>query len=494
MRHILFAAIAFMVTAMPLHAQSVYYVSPQGEGTEDGSAEHPYTRIEEAVRAARTTSEKEVTVYLRGGTYYLEETLTLTPDDCKDGRSLRICSYPGEKAVISGGKPLEDLKWHPYKRGILRARLEVPEAIDMLFVDGEYRPMARYPNYDSTAVRLNGTSAEATSPKRVKKWKHPEDGYLHAMHGSDWGGMHYRITGKDKKGNLTWEGGWQNNRKSAPHPRNRMVEHIFEELDAPGEWFFDVRERYLYYYPLPGEQVENLHFEVPVLKCLVSLQGSRQEPVRNVTLQNLAFTSASRTFMEAYEPLLRSDWGIYRGGAIFMEGTEGCFVRDCDLHHLGGNAVFFSNYNRYSGVSGSLFTQIGASAVCVVGSPDAVRSPAFSYGNTVPWEDMDLAELPRSHPCNGLELMGECVQIRIAEHVCHFRTMVAHGQKLFRLLHLASQPILLRGYLVCLGEVLAERVVAHRVFFCDVFQRGCEVHLELGLCTAKLGGLALEQI
>ena len=174
MKHFILAAITLIVTTMPLKAQSVYYVSPQGEETGDGTIRHPYTRIEEAVKTARNSSDKEITIYLRGGTYYLEEPLTLTPADCKDGRSLRICSYPGEKAVISGGKALDGLKWEPYKRGIMKTRVAMTGSIDLLLVEGEFRPMARYPNYDSTAVRLNGTSAEATSPKRVKKWKHPE--------------------------------------------------------------------------------------------------------------------------------------------------------------------------------------------------------------------------------------------------------------------------------------------------------------------------------
>lgn len=104
----------------------------------------------------------------------------------------------------------------------------------MLLSNGNIRHMARYPNFDSTAVRFNGTSADATAPRRVKSWKHPEGGYLHAMHISDWGDFHYRITGKDKAGKLMLEGGWQNNRQSGLHAKNRMVENIFEELDAPG--------------------------------------------------------------------------------------------------------------------------------------------------------------------------------------------------------------------------------------------------------------------
>lgn len=70
--------------------------------------------------------------------------------------------------------------------------------MDQLFVNGSYRPMARYPNFDSTAVRFNGTSVQATSIERIKKWKAPQEGYLHVMHTSDWGDVHYQIIGKDK--------------------------------------------------------------------------------------------------------------------------------------------------------------------------------------------------------------------------------------------------------------------------------------------------------
>lgn len=50
------------------------------------------------------------------------------------------------------------------------------------------------------------------------------------------------------------EGGWQNNRRSGLHPDNRMVENIFEELDAPGEWFYNADEQTVYYYPFEGEK------------------------------------------------------------------------------------------------------------------------------------------------------------------------------------------------------------------------------------------------
>lgn len=376
-----------------LWAQETYFVSSSATDEGNGSYKFPFLCIEKALEEARTSSAKEIVIYLRGGTYRLDRPLVLTPEDGAEDKHLYIRSYPSETAIISGGKVL-DLEWEPHKKGIMKARVATGLSVDMLLVDGSLRPMARYPNYDSTAVRLNGTSADAIAPERVMTWGNPKGGYLHAMHASDWGSVHYRITGKDTNGNLTLEGGWQNNRKSAPHSQNRMVENIFEELDTPGEWYFDRESRFLYYYPLLGEQVDLLLFETSQLKGLLELRGSCSSPVRNIVLEDLVFTQTARTFMEDYEPLLRSDWCIYRGGAILLEGTEHCIIRNCDFHHLGGNAVFFSNYNRNSGISGSLIERIGASAVCFVGNPDAVRSPCFSYGDTVPIDQLDVTPGP----------------------------------------------------------------------------------------------------
>jgi hypothetical protein len=43
----------------------------------------------------------------------------------------------------------------------------------------------------------------------------------------------------------------------------------------------------------------------------------------------VTFRHAARTFMETREPLLRSDWAIHRGGAVFLNGAEDCTIEDC---------------------------------------------------------------------------------------------------------------------------------------------------------------------
>lgn len=334
--------ILLFLSTMPfigIYAQSIYYVSPHASSGGDGSQATPFHVIHEAVEKARK-DKNCTTIYLREGKYILDSPLVLTSADGNDSKELIIKNYPGEKAIISSGITL-DLKWEKYKNGIMRAAVKGNPVMDMLIVNGDLRSMARYPDYDKTAVRFNGTSALATAPERVKKWKNPEGGYLHAMHSHDWGDFHYRITGKNEKGELQLEGGWQNNRPMGIHRENRMVENIFEELDAPGEWYYDKKEGWLYYYPLPDENINELTFETPQLKNLIELAGTSSYPVKNITIEGIELTQTIRTFMEPYEPLLRSDWTIYRGGAIIFRGTEKCALRDCYVHHVGGNGVFF---------------------------------------------------------------------------------------------------------------------------------------------------------
>ncbi len=381
--------LCFLAPCPTLSAQTNYFVSVNGKDSGNGSIRSPFKNIQKALEKARRHKEGTVTVYLREGKYVLTHSLVLTPEDGGERKQLILRSYPGERVTLSSGIQLQ-LRWQPHTESIMKATLPRPCIMDMLLANGNIRPMARFPDFDSTAVRLNGTSADATSPQRIKKWKNPAGGYLHAMHSHDWGDFHFRITGTEPQtGKLKLEGGWQNNRQSGLHQQNRMVENIFEELDAPGEWYYSPKEATLYYYPADGEDIGKTIFETPQLKHLIELRGKPSSPVRNVTIQDIEFTQTVRTFMEQYEPLLRSDWRIYRGAALLLEGTENCTVKNCHIHHVGGNALFFSNYNRHSSVSGCHFSQIGASAICFVGNPSAVRSASFEYGKAVAIAELD---------------------------------------------------------------------------------------------------------
>lgn len=398
MRNRLFILLLLISGVLSAQPEIKLYVSPTGNDNYPGTAERPLASLNKAwQKAGKKAGKQTITIYCRQGTHYLTAPITITSKTSGNAQHpVRFCSYPAEQAVISTSARLTNLKWMPYKKGIVQARVEGSPAFDQLFVNGEQQPMARYPNRDTNTAIFHGYAANAIAPERVARWQNPAGGFIHAMHSREWGGYQYVIEGKDAKGELILGGGFQNNRQMGMHPEYRMVENIFEELNAEGEWYFDTKSKTLYFYPPKGLNLQTAIFEVPQSESIFILKGEKGKPVKNIEIEGLELTQTLRTFMKTDEPLLRSDWKIYRGGAILFENAEDCSVTDCFIHNIGGNALFFSNYNRNHTVQKSHITRIGASAVCFVGSPQAVRSPLFEYGESQPWDKLDLTAGPQT--------------------------------------------------------------------------------------------------
>jgi len=388
-----------------------WFVSPQGLDTNPGDRARPFATLQRAQRAARQTHGREpVTVFLREGIYYLPETLVFTAEDSgTKANPVVYQAYLNEQPVISGGVPLKDLRWEAYRDGIRKASVPAGFTSDQLFVNGERQPMARYPNFDPNVRHFNGYAADAISPARAARWNDPRGGFIHAMHASEWGGMHYLITGKGADNQITFEGGWQNNRPSRMHPQFRMVENIFEELDAPGEWFLDAKAGLLYFYPPAGLELTSATIEAVRLRHLVEFRGSAPAPVRFISLQGLTFRHAARTFMENREPLVRSDWTTYRGGALFYTGAEDCAVADCFIDQVGGNAVFINGYNRRVTVRGCQIAKAGANGVAFVGDRDAARVPRDWNDHSQNLAKVDRTPGPKSENYPADCLVEDCL-------------------------------------------------------------------------------------
>jgi hypothetical protein len=397
-----------LIPCFSLHAAEIY-IAPSGNDSNPGTIAQPIAtlaRAQELARAARASGS--VTVLLRDGTYYLPAPLVFTVADSGTALAPVIYqAYQNERPVISGGIILTGLNWQPYQNGIMQTSVPADLQTDQLFVNGQRQVLARYPNYDPKQPIFNGYAADAISPSRVARWSDPAGGFLHVMHPAQWGDFSYVMTGKNAEGQLTLEGGWQNNRPvntpqqftgSVPkvHPQLRFVENIFEELDAPGEWFLNTKTHTLYFYPPAGLDLNNATIETPRLKELVEFQGTPQAPVKFVSLKGIIFRHALRTFMETREPILRSDWALYRGGAILFAGAEDCSIEDSFLDQLGGNAIFVSNYNRRVTIRGCHIFQAGANGVVFLGDPAAARSALFGYDHRQDFNTIDKTPGPQT--------------------------------------------------------------------------------------------------
>lgn len=384
---ILYAPAAFATTDKRSD-EVIIHVSTKGKDTHDGSKHKPLASIKKAQQVARRLDPRQgVRILLAAGTYYLPETIRF---DASDNRSsLTIEAEQEGSVIISGGNQIRP-KWRRMENGIFIADLAPGNKIDQLYINGTRQRMARFPNavegknvFDTWILRHDfkkDSVNEALDPFRIARWKNPDGAFIHAMHTALWGDMHWLVKGKNPDGTLIEEGGWQNNRPSAKHPAYRMVENVFEELDSPGEWFHDLSSNKLYCIPEAGVKLENTLIETVSLTHLFEFNGTIDRPVKNITLKGLVFRHTKRTFMENREPLLRSDWTTYRGGAILFNGAEDCGIIDAEFDQVGGNAVFVNNYNRNILIRGSYIHDAGANGIAFVGDPGAVRSPLFRYG------------------------------------------------------------------------------------------------------------------
>ena len=389
-------------------------VSPQGNDASEGTTLQPVATLQRAQVLARNAlvRHQKVKVTLTGGVYRLDETLVFAHQDSGTAETPVLWqASPGEKVVISGGSLLK-LQWEPFRDGIFKAKVPADVVLDQLFVNGVNQPMARYPNFDPNQRIMNGYAADCVSKERAARWSDPTGGYIHTMHSHLWGDYHYRITGKNADGGLHYEGGWQNNRQMGMHAEYRFVENIFEELDAPGEWYHDARSHTLYFYPAQGLDLRTAAVESVRLRHLIEFRGSEQEPAANITFSGITFTHAARTFMDNREPLVRSDWTTYRGGTLFFDGASNCRIEKCTIEQVGGNAVFFSNYNRNCAVQSCRISDAGGNGVAFVGDPHAARSPLFEYNQRQSYDAMDKGRGPKTNNYPADCLVEDCLIYR----------------------------------------------------------------------------------
>jgi len=398
-KNIIIGAVLFIAFVWPIesNAQTNLYVSAGGNDHNPGTKSKPFASISGAIKAARSIQDA-VFVRLYGGVYRLNKPVVLgSADSRKDNEPLTLTTVDRKEVIISGAAVLNRLNWMPYKNGIWQAKISDDFVFDELFVNGKLQHMARYPNYNASVQILGGTAADAISKERAAGWKSPTGGYVHALHVARWGDFHYIITGKDTAGNPMLEGGWQNNRRSGMHEKYRYTENVFEELDTVNEWYYSKKAKILYYFPPKGLDLKTAKFEIPQIAHLIEFKGAEDKPVKNITISGLTLTKTLRTFMQNREPLLRSDWTIYRGGAVVFEGAINCRLQKSLLQNLGGNAVFFNKYNRNCEVFVCQISEIGASGICFVGDPGAVRSPSFEYYQYIPPSEIDRTPGPKTN-------------------------------------------------------------------------------------------------
>ena len=211
---------------------------------------------------------------------------------------------------------------------------------------------------------------------------------VHAWRALHWFTRQHEVASYDAATNsfLFGRGGWQG-AEGTTSDAEFFIESVLEELDVPGEWFFNSSTRILTLWhnassgtpPPPFPSVVSLHLQV-----LVNISGGMGAPARNLSFVGLGFRDAAHSFLEPHGMPQNGDWGLPRSGALLADGTEGLTVASCAFSRLDNNAVFLLGYHRAAAVRDSEFSWLGASGVILwgrtTGGPVAGMGPDTRAG------------------------------------------------------------------------------------------------------------------
>jgi len=356
------------------------YVSPQGNDAWSGGraapdvakADGPLATLEGARNRIRDLKKAGplpaggVTVLVRGGEYFLAQPLVLRAEDSGTPQAPVVYrAYGSEKPVLVGGKPVRGFVVH--KGAILKADLAAQGLKDVhfrqLFFDGRRQPLARYPNFDPKNPYGGGWAyADGTpipmykeipdeskkqftyKPQDARTWSKPEDAEVFVFARYNWWNNIVRIASIDREKRLVT---LASDASYPIRPGDRYyVRNVFEELDAPGEWYLDRQTQTLYFWP--PAPLEGKTVVAPTFRTILNITGAANVTVRGFTIECCEDTAV--VLDNATDCLVAGctirNAGNYHGSGVDVHGGRRNGVVGCDIHEVGSHGVSLNGGDR----------------------------------------------------------------------------------------------------------------------------------------------------
>lgn len=332
----------------------------------------------DAARAQRVkTRTAPITIRISNGTYYLSETLVLTPEDSNTIWE----AAPGARPVISGGRVIGPWK----KTGSTWTADATGPYFRQLFISGRRAQRARTPNFGY--FRIDGPSSQ-DKPFKLKyrgsdiKPAWAERGDVEVVGLFAWADIRMPIVSVDEAAHVA-------TLSTDPRASNKEVdaryyiENTPDALDAAGEWYLDKNKQTVSYWPMPGENMLEELVIAPAIPQLIRLEGKPEagETVKNVTFRSLKFAHADWTM--GPEGYADTQAAVPAGAVIEGIGALDCKIEKCSIAHCGGYAVWFGRGSKRNQILASEMFDLGGGGV-KIGEPKQTPNEAEqNYENVI---------------------------------------------------------------------------------------------------------------
>ena len=415
----------------PLLAQDVppgatFYVALNGSDTAAGTIDAPFRTLERARDAVRKLKQAGlptggVEVLVREGIYERDRTFSLAKEDAgAEDAPIVWRAYPGEHVMLTGAK--EVTGFVPYRGEILKSDVGAQgfegKYFRQLYLNGTRQHLARYPNFDPANPHGGGfayVDGEPLSmyrdlpeeelrvihcrPGDARPYARPELAEVILFPRYNWINMSRGIAAVDPAAStitLDKDVAWGPFKGIRPLDRY-YLRNVFEELDAPGEWYLDRDTWTLYYWP--PEPLADVRVSAPVIDSVLFLGPG-------------------------------ADWVTIRGfeimgceeSAIGIRESEHVLIAGCTIHDTGGKLGYSAGVSIYQGhhcgVVGCDLYNVCNNGIRLSGSQDDYNTltPTGHYADNNYLHHIGVLN---GHGC-GITMSG--VAIRLSHNLIHDTT------------------------------------------------------------------------
>jgi hypothetical protein len=379
-----------LAIASPASASTItLYASPDGSGEACSAAEPcALSTAKEAVRGLVGAASTDVTVELADGVYRVSAPLQFRAEDGggTDG-SVRWAAAPGAHPVISGAEPVTNWQVHDADTGIWVA--DTPQGVDtrQLYVNGVFaqRASRQIPGaditMDATGITLKNENLaflnDVPHQNRIDFEAKGDFTYRYSPVESIAGN---KVTMKQPAwDNNTW--GWDTPQYALLGGSTYWLSNSLSFIDEMNEWYIDPAAGKLYYKPGAGVDPNGLDVQLPRVEALMSVGGTYDEPLANLTFEGITFTGTSwlgpnedgyatqqnGSFMKGTYDYRPADafTSCSRGCEQFERARTGWYQQPAAVQVSAASSVRFE---------GNFFTNLGSSALGIGNDANATIS------------------------------------------------------------------------------------------------------------------------
>ncbi len=368
-------------------------VAPNGSDSNPGTLEAPLKTLEGAKEMLKVQDiSGSVTVWFREGTYEIGDTVEFTADD-KSGVLYR--SYPDEKVVFSGTKPISGWS-ETVINGVSAFVTDIEINSDgdyfrSLFKGNKRLSRPTYPKEGLFKI-ADPLSEETIAPEWSPEYfmhslsfmAHTSDVLNFANLGDvDVRIMHYWCDELLPLHSVNTETGRVETTKPSSMTirvdDNYVFENVKESLSTPGEWYLDRAEEKLYYVPEEGDTVENTVLYAGVTEQLMTFDGAESISFQGINFERTDWNHISgQGFAGSFDPShplyenmkyesVHPQAAYETPAAIHISASSEINFTDCRFENISYTAVKFAKASQNCNVTSCLFNEIGANAVFIDG-------------------------------------------------------------------------------------------------------------------------------